>query len=188
MLQRRGGKAKEEKDSCPTTTESSQRICVISQRDDITSSPVSLAPSAHPSIFQPAMYFECGTTCAVSSSLTLRTNSLVIMLTIPPELCVSRFFFSSQFICCSECSDTQNGEMLISIYFRKVVVEIVTLMMLKKAFRHRRKHNENTLLWRRKAGGALDDCVGRANVSGLPGNQVSPITCVCFGGDIQYFS
>lgn len=63
--------SREEKDSCPTTTESSQRNCVISRRNYITSSPVSLAPSAHPSIFQTAAYIECITTYVMSSSPVL---------------------------------------------------------------------------------------------------------------------
>lgn len=47
-------KMEEEKDSCPTITQSSQQSSVMSQRNDITSNSCSPAPSVHPSIFQTA--------------------------------------------------------------------------------------------------------------------------------------
>lgn len=119
----------EEKDSCPTTTQSSQRNCVISRRHYISSISASLAPSVHPSTFQTIVYIECTTAYVMSSSLAFvqypfspcAQNCRLIYwsLFLPGKNYAYAIFVCIRIrTCYSKRPETQNSVTLISVYLQ----------------------------------------------------------------------
>ena len=150
--------SKEEKDSCPTTTQASQQNCVISRRNYITSISVSLAPSVHPSIFQTTVYIEY-----ITTYLTQRPSS---PLAQNCRLHFLRFFQWKKNIFLKNLNE--------SVYLWGCYVVNDAL------------NTQKSLLCRHRAVEALDDfwVPSKWSRPRATGHKVSHITFVCFGSGI----